>query len=112
MSGVKIVGPVEQKPGLSGATQASVAPRSDQSVRPQGGQTEVRPDRGQANVVLPPAAPAPAAGGELTVRFVGRYRTYHRGDVAGFPRAFAEELIRSRVAVEARAAVGPPLIRK
>ena len=49
---------------------------------------------------------------ERTVRMLRRFRQYNRGEVAGFGRSLADELIRQGVAADVASASGPSFVRK
>ena len=44
--------------------------------------------------------PAPQPPAQKTLRFTKTFNKYHRGDHAGFPAAYADQLIAKGVAVE------------
>lgn len=56
----------------------------------------------------PPAAPP----GPRTLQFIRGFNKYQRGDVAGFPAAFAQQLIAKGVAVEFRPRAADSMVRK
>jgi hypothetical protein len=65
---------------------------------------------GQASADAAPAAqPTPTV---KNVAFTGTYRNYHRGDVAGFPVAYADQLIAKGVAVPFRPRVADAMVQK
>lgn len=54
------------------------------------------------------ASATPAGNLQRTLRFIGKYRMYQRGDVAGFNATLAQQLVNKGVAVFYDAAGGAP----
>ena len=73
-----------------------------------------RSDKAEADKTEAGQPAAPALPAERTLRMVRRFRQYNRGEVAGFGRALADELIRQGVAVDVAglSVAGPGIIRK
>jgi hypothetical protein len=68
----------------------------------------------QASAEASPAAAQPAATAPniKNVVFTGTYRNYHRNDVAGFPAAYADQLVAKGVAVPFRPRTTDAMVQK
>lgn len=67
----------------------------------------------EASATAEPAAPQTVqAAVTKNVTFTSTFRSYHRGDTAGFPSAYADQLVAKGVAVPARTLAVDAMIRK